>query len=76
MFLLDLASTGGGGRSTDDEAHLKSGPWAVGEFKCLANLEASARQQFDTNDAILLQLRDQSSTVRVQTQFYRKYNAL
>lgn len=72
MFLLDLASTGGGGRSTDDETYLKSGPWVVSEFKCLANLEASVRQQSDTNDAILLQLRDQSSVVRADTVLYHK----
>lgn len=56
MFLLDLASTSVGSRSTNDESYLKSGPWAIGEFKCLGNLEA--KQQSDTNDAILFQLQD------------------
>lgn len=75
MFLLDLASTGGSSRSTDDEdIYLKSGPWAVSEFKCLANLEASIRQQSDTNDAILFQLRDQSSAVCTDTVFAHEMN--
>lgn len=70
MFLLDLASTAGG-RSTDNETSLDSGTWAVGEFKCLANLGASARHQSDTNDAILLQLRDDSS---VYTHIHWQYS--
>lgn len=56
MFLLDLASTSVGGRLTNDELFLKSGPWAIGEFKCLGNL--GAKQQSDTDDAILFQLQD------------------
>ncbi|VVC32964.1 Zinc finger, RING-type,Zinc finger, RING/FYVE/PHD-type,APC10/DOC domain,Galactose-binding [Cinara cedri] len=65
MFLLDLASTcSSGSRPVDDETlHAKSGPWAVGEFKCLGNLEASDNKllQSDADDAILQQLRDRSS---------------
>lgn len=64
MFLLDLASTAGG-RSTDDESYLKSGPWAVGQFKCLRNLEVSTKQS-DPNEAILLQLQDCSLGVRIK----------
>lgn len=60
MFLLDLASTSGS-RSVTDESYSKSGPWAVGEFKCLGNLEASAKQLSDAEDAMLLQLRDDGS---------------
>lgn len=76
MFLLDLASTcSSGSRSANDEAqHSKSGPWAVSEFKCLENLEASANKllQPDTNEAILQQLRDRSSKVRTLTGFNTK----
>lgn len=68
MFLLDLASTtstSGRSTTTDGNSYWKSGPWAVGEFKCLANLEASARQlQSDSDDSISVQLRDFSSGVR------------
>lgn len=65
MFLLDLASTSDR-RPAVDESYWKSGPWAVGEFKCLGNLEASACQmQSDAHDAILLQLRDCSPDVSV-----------
>lgn len=62
MFLLDLTSTGGT-RLTHDETSLKSGPWSVGEFKCLGNLDVSAKRISDTNDAILLQLQDCSVEV-------------
>lgn len=62
MFLLDLASTSGGGL-TGDEPSSSSGPWAVGEFKCLASLETPAACKellhSDTcNDALLQQLHD------------------
>lgn len=69
MFLLDLASTcSNGSRSADDETYdPKNGPWAVGEFKCLGNLEGSANalRPSDANDAIVQQLRDLSSGVRI-----------
>lgn len=61
MFLLDLASTSGG-KSITEETYSKSGSWVVGEFKCLGNLEVSAKQQSDSDDALLLQLRDNLST--------------
>jgi len=62
MFLLDLASTSGG-RLTGDEPTSTSGPWAVGEFKCLGSLETPAACKellhSDTcNDALLQQLHD------------------
>ncbi|XP_060843295.1 E3 ubiquitin-protein ligase MYCBP2 isoform X2 [Rhopalosiphum padi] len=62
MFLLDLASTSAG-RPTGDEPPSTSGPWTVGEFKCLGNLEAPATckqllQSETCNNALLQQLRD------------------
>lgn len=73
MFLLDLASTSDR-RPSVDESYWKSGPWAVGEFKCLGNLEASASQlQSDAHDAILLQLQDCSpevSTLRTAAELH------
>lgn len=58
MFLLDLASnSGSGGRSTDDDDNAKSGPWAVGEFKCLADLQVS-----DSDHAVLLGHREGASS--------------
>lgn len=65
MFLLDLASNSAG-RSINDEAYLKSGPWAVEEFKWLKNFDASGQQQSDTDDAILLQHHDYSLGVRIR----------
>lgn len=61
LFLLDLASTSDRRSTTVDDSYWKSGPWAVGEFKCLGNLET--KQKSDSNDAILLKLRDCSSGV-------------
>lgn len=57
MFLLDLASTSGG-RLTGDEPPSTSGPWTVGEFKCLSSLEVPATckqllQPDICNDALL-----------------------
>lgn len=62
MFLLDLASTSGG-RSSGDEPTSTSGPWAVGEFKCLGSLETPAAckellHSNTCNDALLQQLQD------------------
>lgn len=70
MFLLDLASTSGG-RSTGDEQSSTSGPWAVGEFKCLDNLEAPVAckqllQSKTCNDALLQHLHNcDSAGVRI-----------
>lgn len=70
MFLLDLASTSGG-RSTGDEQSSTSGPWAVGEFKCLDKLEAPVAckqllQSETCNDALLQHLHNcDSAGVRI-----------
>jgi len=75
MFLLDLASTSGR-RSTVDDSYWKSGSWAVGEFKCLRNLETSTKQQSDSNEAILLQLQGGSLGVSDVKCIRHVYNGL